>query len=285
MSKKNALSVVVLTHDSYTNKGGCIEHCILGLLHQMVSSDELIICSNNSPKASLENLKYFLSTLSSSVAIKLLEADTTVGSARNIGVDTASNPYILFVDEDCIVYERNTLEKVRVACSQYDFGCGATRLWTGEIDWFIDNSKAILSDITKKDFTQFISGLGSPPDSVRAGIGVKFLRKSFIANFGFVKRDVFWDVGGFPNRFKGYGCEDDALMFLLIAHTDKFFPLYGLNVSHVSHESNNLSTDLTINRVHLEKLINEKGYNEFHVSKMLYGFSKEIIHSEILVSV
>ena len=62
--------------------------------------------------------------------------------------------------------------------------------------------------------------------------------RSYIANFGVVRRDVFSQVGGFDESYIGFGYQDADLMWRLCAGNFEYdlFSKYDIDVFHLTHK-------------------------------------------------
>ena len=147
-----SLSVIILIHDAYRNKSGCIEHTILSLINQLNENDELIFVVNDMMDIEIEKLLAFINC-EVVVKYRMVYLNTTIAEARNMGAHNASNDVLIFVDEDTIVFEQDACEKIRSFSEQYDYGFSAKRLWTINLDIFSFNSQKLFADFKTNDYS------------------------------------------------------------------------------------------------------------------------------------
>ena len=105
------ISTIVLTHNSYTRKFGCIEHTILSLLNQRAVHQEIIIVDNSTIQEDQADLRNFVTSLQNS-NIVLVNCNQSIGNARNFGVSHASADIYVFVDEDTILLSDDVQERL-----------------------------------------------------------------------------------------------------------------------------------------------------------------------------
>jgi hypothetical protein len=120
------------------------------------------------------------------------------------------------------------------------------------------------------DYSPLEGHLSVPPLAARPVADLKYLTRTFIGNFGFVKADAFREVGGFPRDFRTYGQEDDCLAFLLYRRDGRFMNLGSLSVAHVSHPPPDAAArhgwaNLGIYR----RILRENGAEAFHIGDLL----------------
>jgi GT2 family glycosyltransferase len=266
---RSSISVIVLTHNSYQKKQGCIEHTLAALLNQRDVNHEIIVVDNDSSAQDLEKLGDFVKTKNERV--RLIACDETVSGARNLGAGVASHELFVFVDEDTIVLDDDALLKISKHSLKSTHGYGALRLWTPDEPWFSLHAKQVLSDIAKKDYAFLRESSGRPAPHFRSKNTDKYLVRSFIGNFGFVQKALFEKVGGFPQNFAGYGSEDDALSFLCYHHCGKFALISDIEVVHVSHSVEKAFFNTGPDNWNLYKeMVRSYGYSSFHIGDLLY---------------
>ena len=133
---KMDLSIVIVTHNNFTDKYGCIENVITNLLKQKDVLFEVIIVDNNSYKYDVQQLKKLQSKYEGLVVS--YSKINNISCGRNIGAKLAKSDLILFVDDDMILVDDNTLYDVYKVAQQSAYGYSATRLWTLE-GWYEKN--------------------------------------------------------------------------------------------------------------------------------------------------
>jgi predicted glycosyltransferase involved in capsule biosynthesis len=99
-------------------------------------------------------------------------------------------------------------------------------------------------------------------------------RFSFPGNFGFVKRDLFEEIGGFDSRFIGYGGEDDFIAYLLFRNCpDGFKFLFDeISVAHINHPIANgkRAAELGQGYEMYMQLLKSQGVKSFNIN-ILFG--------------
>jgi len=87
---KDKLSVIVLTKDSATT----IEKCLDSVLSQSIPPDEVIVVDGGSKDDTLKILSRF--------PVRIYREDSSsIGHARNLGVQKAKGKIVFFIDSDC----------------------------------------------------------------------------------------------------------------------------------------------------------------------------------------
>lgn len=274
---KPKISVVILTHNSYTEKSGSVEFVINSYLNQKTLPFEIIVVDNGSDNNNTKQLEAFCSN---KPFIKIIKACTTIGGARNIGVKKASGTHIIFNDDDTIPLGNSILDQISAYCTKGYYGYGANRLWSPDIDWIKSHASAINIAIENKNwnFLHKISQVPSQDIRNKSELSVKMLTRSFIGNFGFISVKDFISVGGFP-EYPGYGCEDDAFAFLCYLKLGKPIVLNDeISVLHISHPINSSNLQqLEDNKILLQKLFEQHSCKHFHISRVLFSSDKPII--------
>jgi glycosyltransferase involved in cell wall biosynthesis len=263
------LSIIVLTCDSYTNKFSCIEHTILSLCNQKGISKEIIVVNNGIRKSDTLHLQKFTKSLSN---IKVIcTKQKSISEARNIGSQEASADILVFIDEDIIILDKLALSKIYNYSFNYIYGYGAKRDWTLGENWFPSQAETIKQNMLKGNYSLIRKNIGCPDPFIRDKNTIKYLIKSFIGNFGFIHKEAFKKLGGFPTQFAGYGLEDDALSFLCYLHHGNPALLSNIHIVHVTHPINaTCLTEYNKNKLIYNELLNSHGYTNFHIGDLLY---------------
>jgi len=274
---KPKISVVILTHNSYTEKSGSIEFVINSYLNQKTLPFEIIVVDNTSNNGDSKQLETFCSN---KPFIKIIKACTTIGGARNMGVKNASGTHIIFNDDDTIPLGNSILDQISAYCTKGSYGYGANRLWSPDINWIKSHFSDITTALSNKNWDYLHKLSLKPSQNIRNknDISVKMLTRSFIGNFGFISVKDFIAVGGFL-EYPGYGCEDDAFAFLCYLKLGKPIVLNGeISVLHISHPINSSNLQqLEDNKILLQKLFEQHGCKHFHISRVLFSSDKPII--------
>lgn len=273
MEKFN-ITCVILTCDSYQDKGGCIEHTIICLMRQKNVKVEIVIVDNSKQEFSRKKLKRFVSCLHQS-NFKIVESNTSIAAGRNIGGLHAKSDIIVFIDDDTFVINNLALNKILTRSEKYKYGYGATRYWTHSINWFLDNNKLLKQHFMKNRFQFLRQNVGEPSPGIRNKSSSKYLTRTFIGNFGYIAADAFRTIGGFPEHFQGYGLEDDAFSFLCYVNYGHPSSLTDIEVVHVTHAiSKKCYESLKLNQQLYDELLKTYGYKSFHIGDLLYPEKK-----------
>ena len=275
MGKK--ISVIILTHNSYKDKAGSIEFVINAYLQQKHTPLEIIVVDNASDVDNSAKLQSFCEDKKS---VHIVKCNTSIGGARNLGVKHSKGKYIIFNDDDTIPIQDDVLEIVSQYCDNRQYGYGANRLWSPDINWIKSHDSEINIAIKNKNWDFLRKFSQGPSQDIRHKneISVKMLTRSFIGNFGFISVKDFITVGGFP-EYPGYGCEDDAFAFLCYLKLGKPVILNDkISVLHISHQINAINLQqLETNKILLQKLFEQHGYKHFHISRVLFPSDKPVI--------
>jgi len=266
----HSISVIVLSHNPYTKKNGCIEAALYSLMNQKNITFQIIVINNSSSEEDTEKLINFINQEKSSNPIQLINCNACVAKARNIGVMHAVGDLIIFTEEDMIHIDDLSIFKIDKIAIKNTYGYGAIRLWT-KIDWFEKNINEIASHIKMKNFKIFYENSGLPDPSIRNKNTAKYLVRSFIGNFGFIKKIAFQQLNGFPEQFMGYSLEDDAFSFFCYLELGKPTILQDISVIHISHSINKSSYEDYIRNLKIySDILNFHGYKSFHIGDLLY---------------
>jgi predicted methyltransferase len=271
---KNKISCIVLACDSHVKKGKSVFHCLTSIFNQDFESFEIIIVENSYNKKGRNNeIKSFCKEQNKKrrklVNVQIVNNKKSIsqGSARNKGAELASSDLLLFIDDDTIILNNNAFDLIWKKSKNYDYGYGAKRKWTGS-NLFQKRSQKILNKLLNNDYQELISISGEPIHNVRGESDVSLQKVSFIANFGFCKKDIFWKVGGFPD-YKGYGFEDDCLMFRLFKESHKHVLLSSITVIHINHKiTKNRNRNRNRNIIPYFQELISNGYYWFNVKEM-----------------
>ncbi|MBS1595818.1 MAG: bis-aminopropyl spermidine synthase family protein [Bacteroidetes bacterium] len=263
------ISCILICCDSDIEKGSSVYHSISAILKQTLRHFELVIAINNSPKSSLSKIKIkaFAESINAQrdtpIKINLISlgGKRNVNTIRNYSAAKANGELLVFVEDDTILLNNNTLKVILRNSSKYDFGFGAKRLWTN-LNWFQKNSKALLSKMKSEDYTDFYTNIGTIPKEykdISDGNLFEIIQgHTFIANFGFVKKALFQKVGGFP-RYRGLDLSDDCLMYRLMCQSQRYLILNKISVVHVSHFRKRLNNPVNL-KAYFDELISNNHY-------------------------
>jgi GT2 family glycosyltransferase len=148
-----------------------------------------------------------------------------------MGVESAKSERILFMDDDTILFDKDTLKILLLEFyEKTTFFCGAQRYWT-KAEWEYSYIKQKLVSNTEIDTIAFL------PKGISRETGYRDLQEfSFIGNFGGLMKTDFMKVGGFDStRFPGRQ-EDVDLMYRLLLNNYSFkFLDDSIKVIHLTH--------------------------------------------------
>ena len=268
------ICVVVSTHKSYEHKGGSIEAVLTALCCMTPAPAVIAIAENSGPCSDRDRLKEFLTRNKAATEFAYVEMSSAVGDARNAAARLVPQPIIVFVDDDTIPLQIDALARVMLRARSAAHGYGAQRLWSPPPPWSTVSMLNVMRQISAGDFDA-MRLCARPPDPAlrkKTQANEKYLWRSFIANFGFVHRRIFDDVGGFPNGFHGYGKEDDLLMLKLFLEVGAPAILDDLEVLHISHHSAELESGLDQeNDARYKAALAEMGIDKFHIGDLLFA--------------
>lgn len=260
-------SVVIITHNNFSEKNGCIETVLLAILNQKQVDVEIILVDNNSSdfdKKMLNNL------VKSEDRIKLINNPiNNISSGRNLGAKNSNNDYIIYMDDDMILNNNMVLYNLSNMIDGHLYGYSATRLWTQE-GWYEQHGEEINKNILKNAKNYDII-TENPNPVVRGKKNNRHLIRTYIGNFGFIKREALQEVGMWNEDYLGYGVEDDTMAFKLYMRYGRPLVLKDLSVVHVWHnikEKNYL--ELEANKKKFEAILADNNVKVFHVGRILY---------------
>lgn len=271
MNKKSKITVIILTHDSYSTKCGSIEFVITSYLNQKNSDCiEIIVINNSSNKDDTKKLKLFAKKYPE---LKIIDCDMTVGGARNLGAREATSDILLFTEDDTIPLQDNIPEIIlSIFSSNSTYAYGANRKWSKDLSWVNDNRQTIINSLIEKKYSYLKDNLIVPDPAIRNKNekSQKVLLKSFIGNFGIIHKKMFEEIGGFP-LYPGYACEDDAFAFLCFLALGRPVILNSVELMHLSHPITEIKeAEYQRNRLRYAELLNSKGYSAFHITRLLF---------------
>ncbi len=281
------LSCIVIACDSERGKGNSVYHCLSSILKQDLESFELIVVDNSNFKSveKIKKIKKYCSDLNNKrkfpVQIKIVnkKKPININFARNFGAKSARGDILVFTEDDTVMLDNSFFSSIINFSKFYDFGYGAKRLWTRP-GWFQRNSKKVLSEALEGRYDLLIKNSGSIPQSFKGDkdgdIFYEIQGHTFIANFGFCKKDLFLKVGGFP-LYEKLDLSDDCLMYRLFKSGSRYKFLGDLIVAHVSHKKNRSNNTSNLKR-YFKELINNNDY-WCHVFKT---FKTDIDLSEVI---
>jgi len=231
------ISIITSTRNSFSQKKGSLELMLSSLKKQKDIEDyELIVVENSSEDGSLDFLERF--KLHAPLHnMKIISNDIEVSNrsrSRNIACQEASGDFFLFIDDDVVLPDRYSLCKMREFAKEGSFATGAARYWT-----YIHWTREVLHHKIEKGGWTKESAYYFLPRGIKRETGYRDLFEySFIANFGLVDRNSFFNVGGFDEKtFDGWGREDVDLMLRLYLNNVRFQLLFDdIWIIHLNHQ-------------------------------------------------
>ena len=263
------LSAIVLSFDSFILKNGFVKATLDSITEQDSDNFEIILVNNSS----ITDQRYTsLTPHKRNISYqKILTPNLSRGEARNIGAKMASGDYLLFIDDDTAILDNSAISKIIKLTNNFRYGFGARRFWTKKKRFSNRKVRDLIRSVRDYDKKQLLSTQDIYLPNLLIGEELHLERYSFPGNFGFVKKSLFENIGGFDKRFKGYGGEDDYLAFLMFKKDPQGFKLlYDLiDVLHLSHV---LSRDETRkfhrnDKIYQDALISE-GVKSFDIEKL-----------------
>lgn len=236
-----AVSIIVITYNN-----PAIFDCLRSVECQMDKKDELIVVDDYSSKEYRETLQAYCTHH----AITLLFAEMHGNRAhnRNLGGKKAKNPVLLFLDADMILLD-TSLPAIKAAYATKNYvGYIGTRsagrydplrmrLFTGiEISDIIQRTQQL-------DFLSTLFSVRDPRINLQIYTDnlpeQKFYWIYYYSCCCTVLRELFDKLGGFDERFTGWGVEDIDLGFRISLYGTLSF-LRGFHGIHVPHNRETL---------------------------------------------
>lgn len=281
------ISCIIVTCDMEKEKGFSVFHSICSILKQVMDDFELIII-DNSNKKDIENIKKIkdysnrLNRLRKKpVRIELINNSKplNINLARNIGAKKAKGDVLVFIEADTIILNKDGFSLIYKFSKKFDFGYGARRYWTS-IGWFEKKTKIVLEELQEGTNELLRLNIGDYPENFKkkkdGEVFNDIQRHTFIANFGFCKREIFLKMKGFP-LYDKLDLSDDCFIYRLLKSGYKYKFLNSISVVHISHKRNRINDSLN-----LQKYVNELVANGDYWCHIAKTFSDRINLSEII---
>ena len=186
-----ATPISVLTIVKSRNEA--LRNLVLGLEKSTRFPAELVIVNMNEHASELASEKFQIRAFRYDAEEKL-----PLAAARNFAAKQAANPWMVFLDVDCIPAP-DLVEKYLNACQKSD------DLWIGPVRYLRQGATS------QPDFLSEMWELSSP-DPVRADLREVTYALFWSLNFACSKQ-TYDRIGGFDTRFTGYGAEDTDFGF------------------------------------------------------------------------
>lgn len=192
------VSVVILVH----NRTDVFKRCLDSLLCQNYDGLEIIVVDNGSIKRTKDLLKDY----SNKITLITLDVDHGACMPRNLAANRASGEYILFLDSDAVLVEKETiLNAVKVLNNHSKLAA------IGGLA-FSDEKLTILQHAQLKFKSPFeIDEQRKMSIPQHLSFDVDYIQTDFMM----IRRTVFYEVGGFDHFFRYYP-EDVDLSFRVL---------------------------------------------------------------------
>lgn len=193
--KEKLVTVAIVTY----NREKELKRALDSVLAQTYKNIEIIIVDNNSADSTVkmitENYKM----------VKLIKSPTNVGcpQGRNIAIDNSNGKIIFFLDDDAW-YERNVVESIMKRFKESHSNVGA--IMTNIIEYIGNKKYVVFNEKEERRITNFLGG------------AIAF------------KRNVFQEIGFFPNLF--YGGEENYLALRMYVKQIKIIFMPNVYIHH-----------------------------------------------------
>jgi glycosyltransferase involved in cell wall biosynthesis len=264
------LSIIIVTKNSFSGKKGSLSTVLAALEAQQGILFETTIVDNGSTIEDRQKLACLIEQ-HPLLRLQLIErSDRGVAAARNSGFYRSEGQVVLFIDDDSLPLSADALLDVFSQADGAVYGYGAQRLWT-DARRYPEPHEQLDQDIARGDFRPLRTICGRPQPSLRQKDSTKYLERTFIGNFGFVRRAALAAIGGWPEEFIGYGCEDDLMAFLLYRRWGGPQILSNLQVAHITHGLSPRSfEEYQKNLALYQRILAAHGVARFHIGDLLY---------------
>ncbi len=141
-----------------------------------------------------------------------------VASARNYGAQLAKGEWLLFLDDDMIIFKENI--------DSYLKYCDVKEKFCVNIEWVYPPE--VIEDIKKKSFGRFLIKYGFTTmrgwnNNSDWDINSSILVDSIASANLFIKKEYFFQTGGYDEKFPFAGFEDYTFSKLLKSHQFKMY--------------------------------------------------------------
>lgn len=253
------VSVIIPTFNSLAEKNGSLLYVLESLAAQKSEPFEVLVVNDCSSDGTMGEVRARYPDVR---VVEPCGRPHHVGTLRNCGAKAARGSVLVFLDDDMVLHQSDTLQKVAATMDTVDFSCGADRLWTQRF-W----QTRVLDQPSVACRMRALREIAFLPCGINRDLGYRDLNEfTFIGCFGAVARDVFWAVGGFDEAFRGWGLEDTDLMMRLCLGGYRYALLrdQGISLVHLTHP-NDTHADYARNRVLFDERERSRGHY-FHVN-------------------
>lgn len=200
MGNKPKVSVIIATHNSVDDIGNCID----SVWSREFSDVEVIAVDVNSTDGTKDLLAEF-SARDEQVKF-LVDSMGSMGHAKNLGLDHARAPYVIFVEPEDELH-RNALEYMSLKLDEYP----EDDMFTCETECFGDDSYGR----TNRDRKQIIAD-SNTNDNRRLETDNRLMRSWIFDGITMYRTDFLRDNGISHYEVPGYGKQNDAFQFLAL---------------------------------------------------------------------
>ena len=267
------ISIVIITHNNFTSKDGCLESVVLSLKNQINVNYEIIVVDNLSDAT---NIRYLQTLQKKYPEVRIVyNSENNISIGRNIGAKYANYELILFMDDDILLPKKDILECLLKSARNSEYGFSAIRLWTPE-GWY-EKNKGILNKRIMDSVQDYKIKASEPLPEIRRKKNNRHLIRTYIGNFGFIRKSALVDVGYWDEAYKGYGIEDDTMVFKLYMKYQRPVLLNEICVIHIWHRIKEQNyVQLSENRKIYDNLLKKYGVKKFHTGRLLYNENKVV---------
>jgi glycosyltransferase involved in cell wall biosynthesis len=211
----SAVSVLTIVKD----RAGHLRQLIAGLSRSACVPAELVVVDMGTPTLDIPEASFPITV------IRLADAGLPLAKARNLAARTASSDVLIFLDVDCIPAQDLLLRLGRAVAAHDALICAEIRYLPAQVDgsvWTV----AEMHD----------AGIAHParkfPDE---GLRIESNPGLFWSLAFGIRRSAFERLGGFDERFSGYGAEDTDFGFRARAAELPLMFLGGAGAFHQHH--------------------------------------------------
>ncbi len=265
---------------SVFNKTAYLRNCLLSLMSQSITPDEVVIGDDGSSEDIAAGIKDLTDRAAFPVKhVKQADKGFRLAASRNNAVKNASGDYLVFLDQD-LIFTKHYLENLVQHAEP-------RRFYTGFPIWLSESQTAFVTPgmIESCDFESLTT------DQQRRFIRMQYRKERLYTFlhalhlrrigpslrggvFGVFKKD-FINVNGFDETFQSWGYEDDDLGHRLYASgvsgINRIYKDYSMHCHHPQVQKPDSGRSL--NRDYFKKRIKEIDGRNF---RCRYGYSSPI---------
>lgn len=232
-SNDAGLTCVIPTKDSFAEKRGSIRFTFDSIARCEADYAVEVIVVSNSTDGTDEFVEGYEPNGAIN-AIQLIEDpyEHNRSAARNLGVEEASHPNVVFLDDDVVLVDDQSLTAGVERLEADTFVCGSKRYWL-PIGWEPKLVKELLETSPQRLLRKALL-----PKGINRETGYRALRDvSFVTNFGFVQKEDFQAAGGFDGERFPARYEDMEFMYRCLLNDWTFATLRDIVPAiHLTHQ-------------------------------------------------